>query len=275
VSLFYCMTTSLSHGVEGFGTIGLPETRLRALCLEAGFASLERLPVADPFNALYLGRRSPDMLRRLFGGDAEVRLVSSWWGSRPLGRELPPRRVCARPRPGNCDSRPVAGQPLRKENEMTDSNAGSGSAVVEPSAKADRAADAKGASSDLQSSRGNTVIADGVVTKVAGMAAREVAGVHALGGSASRALGAMTSKVGFGDERSQGVSVEVGEREAAIDLTLVVDYGESIPRVAAAVRENVIKRVEGITGLSVVEVNVEVDDLYFGDDANDEETRVS
>src|SRR4051794_10395088 len=68
----------------------------------------------------------------------------------------------------------------------------------------------------LQSERGNTAIADAVVTKVAGIATREVRGVHELGGGVSRAVGSLTQRVGIGDERSQGVAVEVGEREAAI-----------------------------------------------------------
>jgi uncharacterized alkaline shock family protein YloU len=124
-----------------------------------------------------------------------------------------------------------------------------------------------GTGSALQSSRGNTTIADAVVTKVAGIAAREVRGVHELGGGAARALGGITRSVGIGDERTQGVSVEVGEREAAVDLTVIVEYGESIPGVADAIRANVIKRIEGITGLAVTEVNVSVNDLYFpGDD---------
>jgi uncharacterized alkaline shock family protein YloU len=119
----------------------------------------------------------------------------------------------------------------------------------------------------LTTGKGNTTIADAVVTKIAGIAAREARGVHALGGGASRALGSVTQRVGLGDERTQGVSVEVGEREAAVDLTVVVEYGESIPTVTQAIRDNVIKRIEGITGLSVTEVNVTVNDLYFpGDD---------
>jgi uncharacterized alkaline shock family protein YloU len=123
----------------------------------------------------------------------------------------------------------------------------------------------------LESSRGTTSIADPVVTKVAGIAAREVPGVYALGGGAARALGAVGERVGIGDVRTQGVSVEVGEREAAVDLTVVVDYGESIPQVSKSIRDNVIKRIEGITGLSVTEVNVAVNDLHFpGDDASEE-----
>ncbi len=127
-----------------------------------------------------------------------------------------------------------------------------------------------GPGTPLQSERGNTTIADTVVTKVAGIAAREVRGVHNLGGGVSRALGSMTQRVGISDERSQGVAVEVGEREAAVDLTVVIEFGESVPQVSKAIRENVIKRIEGITGLSVTEVNVAVNDLYFpGDDEPD------
>jgi len=124
----------------------------------------------------------------------------------------------------------------------------------------------------LGTEQGRTTIADGVVTKVASLAAREVAGVHELGGGAARAMGSVTQRVGIGDQRTQGVSVEVGEREAAVDLVVVVDYGESVPRVAKAIREQVIKRIEGITGLKVTEVNIDVTDLYFpGDDVPSEE----
>lgn len=133
---------------------------------------------------------------------------------------------------------------------------------------------ASGASTPLQTERGNTAIADAVVTKVAGIAAREVPGVHDLGGGVSRALGSVTQRVGIGDELSQGVSVEVGEREAAVDLTLTVDYGESIPQVSQAVRDNVVKRIEGITGLSVTEVNVTVNDLYLPGDEQQQPARV-
>ena len=133
-------------------------------------------------------------------------------------------------------------------------------------------------STALQSERGNTAIADAVVTKVAGIAAREVGGVHALGGGVGRALAGVTSRVGIGDSTGQGVSVEVGEKQAAVDLTIVIDYGESVPQVSQAVRENVIKRIEGITGLQVTEVNVAVNDLYLpgdDDDESDQPARVS
>jgi uncharacterized alkaline shock family protein YloU len=132
-----------------------------------------------------------------------------------------------------------------------------------------------GPGTPLSSERGNTTIADTVVTKVASIAAREVRGVHELGGGVSRAVGSVTQLVGIGDERTQGLSVEVGEREAAVDLTVVVEYGESIPRISQAIRENVIKRIEGITGLSVTEVNVTVNDLYFpGDEEAQQPARV-
>jgi uncharacterized alkaline shock family protein YloU len=120
---------------------------------------------------------------------------------------------------------------------------------------------------ELQSEHGTTTIADSVVAKVAGIAAREVAGVYDMGAASSRALGKVTSQVGLRDERTQGVSVEVGQREAAADLTVVIEYGESIARVSQEVRDNVIRRIEGVCGLDVTEVNIAVTDLHFpGDD---------
>ena len=122
---------------------------------------------------------------------------------------------------------------------------------------------------------GSTSIADAVVTKIASIAAREVGGVHDLGGGTARAIGGMTRSVGIGDERMQGVGVEVGEREAAVDLTVVIEYGESIPQIAKALRENITRRIEGMTGLTVTEVNIAVNDLYFpGDEAAAEPARV-
>jgi uncharacterized alkaline shock family protein YloU len=141
-----------------------------------------------------------------------------------------------------------------------------------PGAAMTRGGDSAGG---LQSDRGQTTIADPVVTKVAGLAAREVAGVYELGGGVARALGAVAQRLPVGDNTSRGVSVEVGEKEAAIDLTVIVEYGESIPKVAQQIRENVVRRIEGITGLSVTEVNVAVNDLHLpGDDDDDEPSRV-
>jgi uncharacterized alkaline shock family protein YloU len=128
--------------------------------------------------------------------------------------------------------------------------------------------------SALASERGQTAIDDTVVEKVAGMAAREVPGVYELGGGTERAMGAVTQRVGIADARSQGVSVEVGERQAAVDLTLVVKYGESIPRLTQRVRENIIRRIEGICGLEVTEVNISVNDLHFPGDEQPAESRV-
>ncbi len=115
----------------------------------------------------------------------------------------------------------------------------------------------------LQTEKGQTTIAPGVVTKIAGIAAREVAGVYQLGGGVARALGAMTQRLPVGESNSQGVSVEVGEKEAAVDVTVVVEYGESIPNVSQQLRENIVRRIEGLAGLRVTQVNIEVNDLHF------------
>ncbi|MFC7308634.1 Asp23/Gls24 family envelope stress response protein [Streptomyces monticola] len=115
--------------------------------------------------------------------------------------------------------------------------------------------------------RGKTTIADGVVEKIAGIAAREVPGIHALGGGFTRTIGAMRDRVPGGRASvGRGVKVEVGEKQTAIDLQVVVEYGISITDIATEVRENVIGAVERMTGLEVVEVNIAVNDVHLPDD---------
>ncbi|MEU9418109.1 Asp23/Gls24 family envelope stress response protein [Streptomyces sp. NPDC051000] len=120
--------------------------------------------------------------------------------------------------------------------------------------------------------RGRTSIADSVVEKIAGMATREVPGIHSLGSGMARTLGAVTEKVPGGRPSvSRGVKVEVGERQAAVDLDVVVEYGVPIVDIAGEVRDNVITAVERMTGLEVVEVNITVDDVHLPDEEDDEE----
>jgi uncharacterized alkaline shock family protein YloU len=118
--------------------------------------------------------------------------------------------------------------------------------------------------SPLQTERGTTTIQDGVVSKVAGIAAQEVDGVR-MGGGASQAVGSIMSAVPgvSSGSQSQGVSVEVGEVEAAVDLSMTVEYGRVIHQIAEAVRNNVIRRVENLVGLRVTEVNISVTDIFF------------
>lgn len=127
---------------------------------------------------------------------------------------------------------------------------------------------ATSSSSDLVTSQGKTSIADSVVQKIAGISAREVSGVHNLGGGSSRAFGAVRERIpgSSGPSVTQGVSVEVGEKEAAIDLDVVVDYGVAIADLAQAIRRNVISSVERMTGLKVTEVNIAVDDIFIASD---------
>jgi uncharacterized alkaline shock family protein YloU len=119
----------------------------------------------------------------------------------------------------------------------------------------------------LQTSQGNTTIADGVVQKIAGLAAREVSGVYALGGGAARAFGALRERIpGASQTAGQGVSVEVGEKQAAVDLDIITEYGAPIAEIARSVRRNVVNAVEGMTGLQVTEVNIAVNDIHLPTD---------
>jgi uncharacterized alkaline shock family protein YloU len=115
--------------------------------------------------------------------------------------------------------------------------------------------------------RGSTAIADTVVAKIAGMAAREIPEVYTLGGGMTRAFGAVRQRVpGGGGGVTQGVKVEVGERQAAVDLDVVVEYGAAIADTAADIRTNVVNAVERMTGLEVVEVNIAVGDVHLPDE---------
>lgn len=123
----------------------------------------------------------------------------------------------------------------------------------------------------LETERGTTTIAEIVVTKVAGIAAREVSGVHRLGSAVSRALGAVTQRLQVGDASTQGVNVEVTDSDARVSMSVIIDYGESIPDVAQAIRDNVVRRIEASTGLHCAAVDIAVTDLYFpGDDDEDQ-----
>jgi uncharacterized alkaline shock family protein YloU len=119
-------------------------------------------------------------------------------------------------------------------------------------------------SSPLQTERGSTSISDSVVSKIAGIASQEVDGIR-MGSGGSQAVSGLIGSItgGSSGSQTQGVSVEVGEEEAAIDLTLTAEYGKSIPQLAEAVRRNVANRVESLVGLRVTEVNITVSNIFF------------
>ena len=123
--------------------------------------------------------------------------------------------------------------------------------------------------SPLKGEMGNTTISSTVVSQIAGIAAQEVESAQ-MGGGASAAVGGILQSVAgsvtgstSGGNYARGVNVEVGEEEAAVDLTMTVDYGQSIPRIAEATRRNVINRIENLTGLRVTEVNITVTDVLI------------
>jgi uncharacterized alkaline shock family protein YloU len=119
-------------------------------------------------------------------------------------------------------------------------------------------------SSPLHTERGSTSISDSVVSKIAGIASQEVDGIR-MGSGGSQAVSGILGSItgGSSGSQTQGVSVEVGQEEAAIDLTLTAEYGKSIPQLAEAVRRNVANRVESLVGLRVTEVNITVSNIFF------------
>ena len=118
---------------------------------------------------------------------------------------------------------------------------------------------------------GTVKIADEVVSIIAGLAATEIEGIAGMSGGLVGGIAEMLGRKNF----SKGVKVEVGEKEAAVDLFIIVKYGVRIPDVALAAQENIKRAIENMTGLSVVEVNVHVQGVNFPEDEEKaEETRV-
>ena len=121
--------------------------------------------------------------------------------------------------------------------------------------------------SPLQSDLGTTTIQDSVVTAIVSMAAEEVDGVSLshggvkLPGDTSPTVGEFVDNITGGSSRARGLSVDVGEHQAAADVTVNVVYGRSIPELARAVRDRIIERVQNLTGLEVTEVNIQVNDV--------------
>jgi len=156
---------------------------------------------------------------------------------------------------------------------MTQSTTAAGSAS--PAA----ASTAPGRAPDrLTTSDGKISVAQSVVQKIAGLSCREVSGVHSMGTNTARTFGAIRERIpgSSGPNIAQGVGVEVGETQAAIDLDIVVEYGVAIADLGRSIQRNVKQQVELMTGLEVVEVNVNVDDVHVASDDDQEPTsRVS
>ena len=114
---------------------------------------------------------------------------------------------------------------------------------------------------------GQIRIANEVVGIISGLAATEIVGVAGMSGGIAGGISEMLGKKSL----AKGVRVEVGEKEAAVDLYVIMDYGVSIPDVAWQVQENVKKAIESMTGLDVIEVNVHVQGVSFQNEEKLEE----
>ncbi len=131
----------------------------------------------------------------------------------------------------------------------------------------------QGGGSPLYSDRGTTTINDAVVISIASQVVQEVSGAEpqidtgrgggSIPGDNSPTVSELFGRVTGSAKGTRGVSVEVGETQAALDLTITVPYGRSIPEITQTMRDSVIQRVENLTGLEVTEVNITVKDVSF------------
>ncbi|MDJ0392238.1 Asp23/Gls24 family envelope stress response protein [Rhodococcus sp. G-MC3] len=124
-------------------------------------------------------------------------------------------------------------------------------------------------SAALTTTQGRTIVADAVVAKIAGIATREINGVYDVGGGTARAVGALRDRIpGARVNHSQGVAVQVGEKQAAIDIGIVANYGVALHELAVGIRRNIITAVERMTGLEVTEVHITVHDVALFDEGD-------
>lgn len=117
---------------------------------------------------------------------------------------------------------------------------------------------------------GQIKMADEVVATIAGIAAMEVPGVAAMSGGIVDGIAEVLRKKNL----TKGIKVEVGEKEAAIDINIIIEYGTKIPEVASKIQDSVAKAVESMTGLKVVEVNINVLGVHFKEETVQVEVRV-
>ena len=128
---------------------------------------------------------------------------------------------------------------------------------------------------NLETQYGTTTIDDVVVSKIAGIAAREVSGVDALGGGGARIIGNIRESFGASEDVRQGVDVEVADGTARIDIAITAEYGVAIHELAEAIRRNIMNAVERMTGLSVERVNVVVHDVKLPKDESEAEDQAA
>lgn len=128
---------------------------------------------------------------------------------------------------------------------------------------------------NLETQYGTTTIDDVVVSKIAGIAAREVSGVDSLGGGGARMIGNIRESFGASEDVRQGVDVEVADGTARIEIAITAEYGVAIHELAEAIRRNIMNAVERMTGLSVERVNVVVHDVKLPKDESEAEDQAA
>lgn len=114
---------------------------------------------------------------------------------------------------------------------------------------------------------GSIQIAPEVIEVIAGLATVEIPGVAGMSGGFAGDIAELLGRKNL----SKGVKVEVGQREASIDVSIVIEYGERIPEIASDIQQNVKQAIHSMTGLNVVEVNVHIHDVHFGELDEEEE----
>ncbi|TCS84033.1 Asp23/Gls24 family envelope stress response protein [Tepidibacillus fermentans] len=115
---------------------------------------------------------------------------------------------------------------------------------------------------DEENKLGTIQISPQVIEMIAKLTAEEVEGVFRLSGGRAREF---VDFLGRNKANTRGVRSQVGQREVAVDISIIIEYGQPFLTVAETLQEQIKNAIEGMTDLSVVEINVHIDDIHYDD----------
>ena len=101
--------------------------------------------------------------------------------------------------------------------------------------------------------------ADKVVAKISRIAVNRVDGILDMKASFFDSVSSVFQS--SNEQDTSGVDVEVGEKEAKVNMQIILEYGKSAPRIFEQIKKVVKENVKEMTGLDVVTVNVDVVDV--------------
>ena len=116
--------------------------------------------------------------------------------------------------------------------------------------------------------KGQLSFDDQVVQKIVGYAIQNVEGLLGVDGGF---ISNMKNKLVNSNDLTEGVNVEVGKEQTAVDLNVVIEFGSDARKIFKEVQEIVGEKIKQTTGLDLVELNVKVVDILTAEEYEDKQ----